>query len=211
MRKLFLIAVLSVAGLALNTGRASAWWGWAVPPQPASYAFPMVYPPGWYTNTYYFPWGYPWYANYNYSHGSYANWWAWRGWAFYEGQPIPANFRIGPNGAYFLDPPAKVDPKQQPAKKDPAAKKEPAKKAPGKVSISLPADARLTFNGVVAAGTGDSRTFVTPDLESGRDYEYVLTAEVVRAGQTMTATERVIVRAGSVTEVALAPAATVSK
>ena len=41
--------------------------------------------------------------------------------------------------------------------------------------------------------------------------EYVLTAEVVRDGQTLTAVERVIVRAGSDTPVTLAPAASARK
>ena len=86
------------------------------------------------------------------------------------------------------------------------------KKEPGKVTITLPADAKLLFNGVAAAGEGEVRTFSTPDmLEPGRDYEYVLTAEVVRDGRTIAATERVIVRAGSVTPVTLDLSATARK
>jgi uncharacterized protein (TIGR03000 family) len=220
MRKLFLVAVLAIAGLGLNAGRASAWWGWNYPPQPASVSFPMVYPSGWYTNTYYFPWYYPWYANYNYSHGSYSHWWQSHGWAFYEGQPIPGNFRIHPIfGAYFFYV-VPVDGQPHPAHRDHIlplpkkkdGKKDPQKFEPGKVTITLPADATLLFNGVASTGTGEVRSFLTPfDLEDGRDYEYVLTSEVVRDGQTMTATERVIVRAGSVTPVTLAPTASVRK
>lgn len=234
MRRLLLIGILALAGLGLNAGRASAWWGWNCPPQPASVSFPMVYPSGWYTNSYYFPWYYPWYANYNYSHGSYAHWPQSHGWAFYEGQPIPSNFRIHPtHGAYFYyivpvhghpfaipaghddhtlpAPKKKDDPKKPEPKKTEPKKKDAPKKEPGKVTITLPADAKLLFNGVASTGTGEVRSFSTPDLEDGRDYEYVLTAEVVRDGQTMTATERVIVRAGSVTPVTLAPAATARK
>ena len=67
------------------------------------------------------------------------------------------------------------------------------------------------FNGTLAGGSGDSRTFATPELNPGQDYEYMLTAEVVREGQTVTATERVIVRAGEVTKVTLTPTATTRK
>lgn len=215
MRKLVLLAVLSLAGMATNASRASAWWGWYYP-QPAAVAFPMVYPPGWYSNVYYFPWYYPWYANYNYSHGSYSNWWMSQGWAFYPGQPIPPNFHIHQYGGAHIHA---IEPHHHDHKGMdpnhhhplPAPKKLDGKKEPGKVSITLPADAKLLFNGVASTGTGEVRTFRTIDLEAGRDYEYVLTAEVVRDGQVMVATERVIVRAGSVSPVTLGPSASASK
>lgn len=203
MRRLFFASLLAAAAIAADANRASAWW-WC-PPQPATVAFPMVYPAGWYTNTYTFAWYYPWYANYNYSHGSFANWYQWHGWAFYGGQPIPHNFRIDATGAYMLKPP-------QPQKKDESKKKdEPKKKEPGKVTIDLPPDAKLLFNGVAATGSGDTRTYQTPDLEADRDYEYVLIVEVTRDGRTLTATERVVVRAGSVSRVSLAPSSVAAK
>lgn len=221
MRRFLFASLLALAGLAVSADRASAWWYY--PAQPGTVSFPMVYPSGYYTNTYPFAWYYPWYANYNYSHGSYAHWWQSHGWAFYPGQPIPANFRIHPiHGAYFIYiVPQFGPPHMHPAHHDhhdhhhhplPAPKKDaPKKKEPGKVTITLPADAKLTFNGVAASGTGDSRTYVTPDLDSDRDYEYVLAAEVIRNGQTLTATQRAIVRAGSDTRVSLEPAAVVRK
>jgi uncharacterized protein (TIGR03000 family) len=69
-------------------------------PWAATAAFPTVKPPGWYTNTYSYSWHYPWYANYNYSHGPYANWLAGRGIAGYSNQkptppiPMPAQVAI---------------------------------------------------------------------------------------------------------------------
>jgi uncharacterized protein (TIGR03000 family) len=216
MRRLLFASLLAAAAVAVDANRASAWWN---NPQPAVVAFPMVYPAGWYVNTYPFAWYYPWYANYNYSHGSYSHWWQSHGWAFYAGQPIPSNFRIHPiYGAYFFyivpqhgHPFAVPGHHHHDAHNDhkhplPAPKKKDVKKKePGKVTIRVPGDAKILFNGVAASGTGDSRTFVTPDLDSDRDYEYLLTAEVVRNGRTLTATERVIVRAGSDTQVSLSP------
>jgi len=223
MRRLFFASLLAAAAVAVDANRASAWW---YQPQPATVAFPMVYPAGWYANTYPFAWYYPWYANYNYSHGSYAHWWQSHGWAFYSGQPIPSNFRIHPiHGAYFIYivpqhghpfaiPGHHHHDSHHDSHHNPLPvpkKKKDLKKEPGKVTIQLPSDAKLLFNGVAATGSGDTRTFLTPDLDAGRDYEYVLTAEVIREGRTLIATERVIVRAASDTRVTLAPTAVAGK
>jgi len=210
MRKCLFVAVLALASLGVTANRASAWW---YQPTYGVAAFPMIYPPGWYANSYYFAWYYPWYANYNYSHGWYANWWIGGGYAFYPGQQFPPYFHIhipgGPAHMHPVGPPPHDHVLPLP-KKD-GLKKDAAKKEPAKVSILLPADAKLTFNGAVAAGTGESRVYLTTDLEPGRDYEYVLMAEVMRDGQMMTATQRVIVRAGEETAVALKPGASARK
>ena len=205
MRKWLLVSVLALAGMGFSSNRASAWWGGQYPYY-ASASFPMITPSGYFSNSYYFAWYYPWYANYNYSHGHYANWWYGGGYAYYYGQqmyPSPVvniNIYVAQPGARgpILPPPRKDMPKK-------------LMKEPGKVSISLPADAKLLFNGVVAGGKGETRSYVTPDLNPDQDYEYVLTAEVVRDGQTMTATQRVIVRSGEETTVTLKPSATAAK
>lgn len=203
MRKWLLASMLALASIGASANRASAWW---YPDHhgvyPASVAFPMITPSGYFTNSYYFAWYYPWYANYNYSHGSYANWWMGGGYASYPGQQMWAATPPGQWGQPWpvLPPPRKDYPK-----------KDHLKKEPGKVAIALPADAKLLFNGALAGGSGESRTFVTPDLNPELDYEYVLTAEVVREGQVLTATERVIVRAGETTSVTFTPTATVRK
>jgi uncharacterized protein (TIGR03000 family) len=200
MRKL-VTALLVVVGVAATSGRVQAWqWGHHGPfPQTA--AFPCANPPGWYTNTYWFAWQYPWFAYYNYNHGPYANWMSGGGYAYYAnctGHPVFYRPYLNQGGATVPDAlPAPKDTKNgDPKDKLPA---------PAKVMINLPADARLLFNGTVATGTGTVRTFTTPELQPDADYGYELTAEVERDGRTERVTGRVIVRAGMTTSITLNP------
>jgi uncharacterized protein (TIGR03000 family) len=63
--------------------------------------------------------------------------------------------------------------------------------------VQLPADAKLYVDDQLTKTEGQAeRTFSTPSLERGRDYYYILKAEVVRDGQTTSDSRRVIVRAG---------------
>jgi uncharacterized protein (TIGR03000 family) len=71
------------------------------------------------------------------------------------------------------------------------------------VTVTLPADARLLFNGTPAEGTGATRTYRTPALAAGQDYAYELTAEVTRNGEVQKVSKRVTVRAGETTTVTL--------
>jgi uncharacterized protein (TIGR03000 family) len=87
------LSIISLVCTCLSMGRAAA----EGPPLPqcqpwaASAAFPTANPPGWYTNTYWFAWYYPWYAYYNFSQGPYANWMAGGGFATYGiNRPPPA-------------------------------------------------------------------------------------------------------------------------
>ncbi len=52
-------------------------------PHSTSVTWPSATPPGWYTNTYNYKWYYPWYSNYDYTSGPYANWMAGGGYATY--------------------------------------------------------------------------------------------------------------------------------
>lgn len=216
MRKWLFVSVLALAGTGLSAGRASAWFFWpygnCIPLYSTPVAFPCLNPPGWYSNAYYFAWYYPWYANYNYANGYYANWWRGGGFATYGSCPCPAPSVYPPVQSVSV---AVVEKDGRgpilPLPKKALPSGLPPQPAPGTVSIALPADARLIFNGVAAQGTGEKRTYLTPVLNPGQDYEYVLTAEVVRDGQTLTATERVIVRAGAETAVKLFPAAAARK
>jgi uncharacterized protein (TIGR03000 family) len=70
---------------------------------------------------------------------------------------------------------------------------EPAK---ARVTVRLPADARLTIDDVVCPLTSATRTFETPPLEPGRPYYYTLRAEVVRDGKPRAESQRVSVQAG---------------
>jgi uncharacterized protein (TIGR03000 family) len=67
---------------------------------------------------------------------------------------------------------------------------------PAQVTILLPADAKLSFSGIVATGTGAIRTFATPPLEPNQEYGYEMTVEVIKDGRTLKTTKVVIVRAG---------------
>ena len=211
MRKLLLLAALAAGGVVGTSGAARAegdhHWG-PVPiidihrclgPKSTSVTWPSVSPPGWYTNTYRHKWFYPWYAYYDFTHGPYANWMASGGYAGYAYH--------GPAGYYYypgLSAPAAVAVPAVPVV--PAGPViPPPKKEGGTLTISLPADARLLFNGVAAGGTGGVRTFQTPPLEAGQSYQYTLTAEVVRDGRTERATGTVIERAGETSQISLSP------
>jgi uncharacterized protein (TIGR03000 family) len=63
----------------------------------------------------------------------------------------------------------------------------------------------LTIDGAATKSTSATRLFVSPVLAPRQAYEYTLKAEIVRDGTTLSATERVTVRAGAETEVSLSP------
>jgi uncharacterized protein (TIGR03000 family) len=73
--------------------------------------------------------------------------------------------------------------------------------APATLAVTLPADARLTFDGKPTTSTGGRREFVTPDLSPGRAYSYTLEAEVLRDGKPVTMEQRVEVHASQEAEV----------
>ncbi|VTT98967.1 Uncharacterized protein OS=Pirellula staleyi (strain ATCC 27377 / DSM 6068 / ICPB 4128) GN=Psta_2893 PE=4 SV=1 [Gemmataceae bacterium] len=190
MRK-FLLVLMVFVGLVGAGQRGLAWDYIPKGPTPQTAAFPAMCPPGWYTNTYYYAWQYPWFANYNYSHGPYANWMSGGGFATY------ANLGPYPMTHGVWTPP--------PVNRGVPCGGDGSNCAQGTVTVNLPADAKLTFNGTPAAGTGAVRMFTTPALERGTDYAYELSAEVVRDGKTERVTERVVVRAGEKATVTLAP------
>ncbi len=65
-----------------------------------------------------------------------------------------------------------------------------------RVTVKLPADARLYVDGVACTLTSASRSFNTPDLNAGQRYYYTLKAEVTRNGETVAKSQRVLVEAG---------------
>lgn len=68
--------------------------------------------------------------------------------------------------------------------------------APATITVSLPADAKLMIDDTATRSTSATRTFVSPSLTPGQEYHYTLKAEIVREGRTLSAMERVTVRAG---------------
>jgi uncharacterized protein (TIGR03000 family) len=201
MRKLvFGLAVLLV--LAVSENRAAADGLGFHGPWPQTAAFPCMNPPGWYTNTYSFAWQYPWFAYYNYSQGPYANWMAGGGFATYANCPCGHQMY---RGVAPVIPPPSYCPIHKMGGAAGAGVMGGGVAAPCVVTVNLPADAKLLFNGTAAQGNGAVRKFSTSDLQPGQDYGYELTAEVVRNGRVERHTEKVVLRAGEKTEVTLAP------
>lgn len=89
--------------------------------------------------------------------------------------------------------------------KTPAPKKESGTMAPAPATIfvRLPADAKLTVDGVATQSTSATRVFSSPTLEAGKEFSYTLKAQIVRDGRTLTTTKEVAVRAGSETRIAM--------
>jgi uncharacterized protein (TIGR03000 family) len=69
--------------------------------------------------------------------------------------------------------------------------------------VSLPPDATLTIDDSATQSTSGTRVFTTPPLTPGKVYHYQLKANLQRDGRTVSASQRVEVRAGEETRVAL--------
>jgi uncharacterized protein (TIGR03000 family) len=81
----------------------------------------------------------------------------------------------------------------------PKEKREESKvPAPVTIVVDLPADAKLLIENEATTSTGDSRVFQSPTLTPGKEYQYTLTAEVVRDGKPIKAEQVVTVKAGQV-------------
>ena len=83
---------------------------------------------------------------------------------------------------------------------DPGAASAPAaspQDGPAEVSMTLPADATLWAQGLQITGSGATREFHSPTLESGHRYSYDFRASWQENGRTMTQTQQVIVTAGA--------------
>jgi uncharacterized protein (TIGR03000 family) len=72
----------------------------------------------------------------------------------------------------------------------------PPPNTPARITVRLPADARLYVDNVLCPLTSETRTFDTPRLEAGRAYYYNLRTETERSGRTQVDTRRVLVEAG---------------
>jgi uncharacterized protein (TIGR03000 family) len=78
-----------------------------------------------------------------------------------------------------------------------------AKPLRARITVRVPADARVTIDGNPTRAKSELRRFVTPPLEPGKPFHYTFKAEFVRGGKTITVQERVTVRAGRETVVGL--------
>lgn len=73
---------------------------------------------------------------------------------------------------------------------------ETSRAAPARVTVRLPADARLWVDQVECPLTSGERSFDTPELAPGQTYYYTLKMQVQRRGAPMTDSQRVLVSAG---------------
>ena len=69
--------------------------------------------------------------------------------------------------------------------------------------VTLPSNAKLTFDGHVTASTSATRQFVTPPLHAGLNYRYVLRAEIMQGGVPSVVERTVLVHANEESHVAL--------
>ena len=67
---------------------------------------------------------------------------------------------------------------------------------PAHISVSLPADARLTIDGRATTSTSGDRAFVTPALEPGKSYVYTLEASLQRNGRELRIAKEVSFKPG---------------
>jgi uncharacterized protein (TIGR03000 family) len=65
-----------------------------------------------------------------------------------------------------------------------------------RVSVKLPADARLFVDGQLTDLASENRAFDSTKLEAEKEYFFLVTAEVTRDGQKQAQTQRIVVRAG---------------
>lgn len=79
---------------------------------------------------------------------------------------------------------------------------------PVTVVVTLPADAKLTFDDVPTTSTGRRRVFISPALSVGPSFQYVLKAEVMRDGKLVTMRKYLEVRAGDRIEISFSVPAT---
>jgi uncharacterized protein (TIGR03000 family) len=76
----------------------------------------------------------------------------------------------------------------------PASARSPA---PAQVTVIVPTDAQVFFDGSPTTQTGSQRLFVTPDLEPGRTFYYEIEAQWSANGQSFDQTRSVNVTAGA--------------
>jgi uncharacterized protein (TIGR03000 family) len=104
-------------------------------------------------------------------------------------------------GIIYMMPEGKKPEKIEGKPKEKKDKDEDEVAAPATIMVSLPADAQLTVDGAATTSTTATRTLITPVLNPEKEFVYVLSAKIVRNGETLTVTEQVTVRAGAETRV----------
>jgi len=82
-------------------------------------------------------------------------------------------------------------------------------KAPARLTLTLPAEAKLTIDGHETKATSATRVFITPPLDNGKSYTYTLKATVPVGSKMEVITKDVTVVGGqdTIATLTLPPAA----
>jgi uncharacterized protein (TIGR03000 family) len=78
----------------------------------------------------------------------------------------------------------------------PVPPKKTKEESTARVTVTLPSDAKLWVDNVECPLTSSVRTFSTPALNPEQRYFYNLKVEIVRDGQTLSETQRVVITPG---------------
>ena len=110
---------------------------------------------------------------------------------------------MGYGGGVILQGGSTIQPSGEKAPAPKEKRDESLLPAPVTLVVDLPADAKLRIENEATTSTGASRVFQSPTLNPGKEYQYTLTAEVVRDGKPIKAEQVVTVKAGQVIPVTL--------
>ena len=121
------------------------------------------------------------------------------GWSCY-GVPLPGH-------GYWSEPVPGTDKKKveetpPPREQVPAPKEKKKEQVRARLTIDVPAEAKVFLDGQLMNWAAGKREFQTPDLEPGLTYYYDLRAEIVRNGETLAEAQRIILRPGEIVAVA---------
>jgi uncharacterized protein (TIGR03000 family) len=103
---------------------------------------------------------------------------------------------------WILPPPPPAMKKGEPKKEEPKKSKTDAGgRTRATVVLSVPARATVTVAGQSLKSAGSERTFLSPELEPGREFVYEVRAVIVLSGGTEVETQKVKVTAGATSRV----------
>lgn len=77
----------------------------------------------------------------------------------------------------------------------------PANQDRARLTVRIPAGATLYVDGQKVEGTDTFREFTTPKLPGGREFAYLMKAEMLRNGRPESTTQKVLFRAGEIVSV----------
>jgi uncharacterized protein (TIGR03000 family) len=75
-------------------------------------------------------------------------------------------------------------------------------RADGLLAVNVPEEAKIYVNGQATSSTGNTRQYVSRDLQTGFNYTYEVRAELVRDGRTVEQVKKIDLRAGETANLA---------